>query len=305
MLRNWYITGMAAVIVGTMSVPAGRSLLSEAALSAQAPRVDPTLPLDPAPPLESSRVRRTSASVLSEHEIEALDDMSPQSQAELLLERSINHFRGANDEIHKRSAAWVGKISLTPRLNNLFMTAINSDDLDVRVAGIEVDVAARNLERSSATIERLEPIALSGEQGPRVNAMWDLALLGNRGLEPDRIFQIAAAAVHDSNQNIRYWAVESLAYLGTDPTIPVLLEVFHDDPSPTIRERAACSLAQSGMLSESQRRRAVPVLLDFSDDLSLDDETHKWVFQALRDITGQSLPPDAAAWRNWYRSTQH
>jgi len=76
--------------------------------------------------------------------------------------------------------------------------------------------------------------------------------------------------------------------------------VFHDDPSPMIRERAACGLAQSGMLSEQQRRRAVPLLLDFLDDHSLDPETTKWVYQALRDITGQSLPHDPAAWRNWY-----
>src|SRR5215813_5861551 len=43
-----------------------------------------------------------SANVLSEHEIETLDQMSPQGQAELLLERSINHFKGANGEIAER-----------------------------------------------------------------------------------------------------------------------------------------------------------------------------------------------------------
>jgi hypothetical protein len=26
------------------------------------------------------------------------------------------------------------------------------------------------------------------------------------------------------------------------------------------------------------------------------------VFHALRDITGQNLPDEAAAWRNWYSS---
>ena len=67
-----------------------------------------------------------------------------------------------------------------------------------------------------------------------------------------------------------------------------------------IRERAACSLAQSGMLSEKQRRTAVPRFLDDAEDPSLDAETRKWVFQALRDITGQTLPHDAAAWRMWY-----
>ncbi|MGZ5176571.1 MAG: hypothetical protein ACXWIS_20945 [Burkholderiales bacterium] len=79
-----------------------------------------------------------------------------------------------------------------------------------------------------------------------------------------------------------------------------LLDAFHSDPSAMIRERAACGLAQSGMLSEKQRRTAVPRMLDFAEDSSLDDETHNWVFQALRDITGQNLPHDAVAWRNWY-----
>ena len=56
------------------------------------------------------------------------------------------------------------------------------------------------------------------------------------------------------------------------------------------------------MLSEKQRRTAVPKLLDFAEDASLDPTTRGWVFQALRDITGQNLPHDAAAWRNWYNS---
>ena len=99
---------------------------------------------------------------------------------------------------------------------------------------------------------------------------------------------------------MRYWAVEGLAYLGTDETIEPLLRVFHDDPSPMIRERAACSLAQSGMLNKKQRMTAVPTLLDYAGDMSLDEETRGWVFQALRDITGQALPRDVAAWRQWY-----
>jgi hypothetical protein len=244
-----------------------------------------------------------SAAVLSEHEIEVLDRMSPQSQAELLLERSINHYRGANDQIEARMERWVGKIKLNTRLHNLFTTALNSDDLRVRAAAIEVDIAARNLEKSLATVNRIEHDARFGEQGPRANALWDLALLGNRGLEPERARDILMSSIHDPNVNIRYWAVEGLAYLGTDETIAPLLQVFHDDPSPMIRERAACGLAQSGMLSESQRRTAVPQLLNFTDDSSLDAETRKWVYQALRDITGQTLPHDPTAWRNWYSTS--
>jgi len=243
-----------------------------------------------------------SAAVLSEHEIEVLDKMSPQSQAELLLERSINHYRGANDQIAARVGGWRGQVFLNDRLHNLFTTALNSDDLRVRAAAIEVDIAARNLEKSPATVDRLEPDARNGEQGPRANALWDIGLLGNRGIEPERAFDILMGSIRDSNVNVRYWAVEGLAYLGTDATIAPLLQVFHDDPSPMIRERAACGLAQSGMLSEQQRRRAVPQLLDFLDGHSLDPETTQWVYQALRDITGQSLPHDPAAWRTWYSS---
>jgi HEAT repeats len=243
-----------------------------------------------------------SANVLSEHEIEVLDQMTPQNQAQLLLERSINHYRGANDQIAQRVSRWRGKIKLDQRLNSLFMTALNSDDLRVRAAAIEIDLACRNLEKSVAAVDGLEQDARFGEQGARANALWDIALLANRGVEPGRAAEILLASIHDQNVNIRYWAVEGLAYLGTDETIAPLLQVFHDDPSPMIRERAACGLAQSGMLSERQRRSAVPQLLDFAADTTLDSETHKWVFQALRDITGQSLPHDPVAWRNWYNA---
>jgi hypothetical protein len=132
--------------------------------------------------------------------------------------------------------------------------------------------------------------------------MWDLALIGNRGIEPDRVADILMPALHDPNENIRYWAVEGLSYLAIDSAIQPLLDVFHDDASAMIRERAACGLAQSGMFSAEQRRRAVPALLSYADDGALDQQTQGWVFQALRDITGQSLPHDAHAWREWYRS---
>ena len=243
---------------------------------------------------------RASASVLSEHHVEALQSMSPQQQAELLLERAINRYRGANEEIMARAPGWLGQIAPTARLESLFRMAINSDDMRVRVAAIEMNVSARGLSRDPATIDRLEPAARSGAQGPRANALWDIGLVGNRGVQPARALEIISSSLHDSNESIRYWAVESLAFLGTDDVIEPLLETFHDDRSAMIRERAACSLAQSGMLNQEQRWRAVPRLLDYAADYSLDPTTRSWVFQALRDITGQTLPPEASAWRIWY-----
>jgi HEAT repeat protein len=246
------------------------------------------------------RTPRASAQVLSEHHLEALTSMTPQQQAEFLLERAINHYQGATDELVARAPRWLGRIKATDRLESLFRMAINSDDMRVRTAAIEVNVSSRGLARTEDTIDRLEPAAREGAQGVRANALWDIGLLGNRGIRPDRAFAIISASLRDNNVNIRYWAVEGLAYLGTPEVIEPLLEVLHDDPSPMIRERAACGLAQSGMLDEALRWRAVPRLLDFTTDGALDTQTRLWVFQALRDITGQTLPADPYAWRRWY-----
>jgi hypothetical protein len=56
------------------------------------------------------------------------------------------------------------------------------------------------------------------------------------------------------------------------------------------------------MLSAGQRLTAVPRLLDYAEESALDADTRKWVFQALRDITGQTLPHDPVAWRTWYNA---
>jgi hypothetical protein len=288
MHAQWRTTTLAAIAFVAGTIAAGSGTLR----AAWQPLADFVGLQDPPKP--------ASANVLSEHETEALDGMPPQSQAELLLERALNHYAGATTEIAARVDRWRGHITMEGRLNQLFTTAINSDDLTVRVAGIEVDVAARGLVKDGSTIDRLELVARTGAQGPRANALWDLALVGNRGIERDRVAEILLSAIHDDNVNIRYWAVEGLAYLASDRAIAPLLDIFHDDPSPMIRERAACGLAQSGMFSAAQRLTAVPRLLDFAEDGALDAETRSWVFQALRDITGQSLPRDPAAWRRWY-----
>ncbi len=243
-----------------------------------------------------------SPAVLSEHELELLDRQEGQQQVELLLERAVNHYEGANDQIAARLDRWQGKLKLTSQLNSLVTTALNSNDLRVRAAGIEVDLVAMNVAKTSASIDEYAAQAESGAQSQRVWALWILGLLGNRGVEPERVSQILVGQLRDSNPEIRHWAVEGLAYLGTNDTIAPLLQVFHDDPSPMVRERAACSLSQSGMLNQEQRRSVVPQLLNYAEDASLDAQTHTWVYQALRDITGQNLPNEPAAWRNWYSS---
>jgi HEAT repeats len=244
-----------------------------------------------------------SPAKLSEHEIEGLERETPQQQAELLLERAVNHYDGANDQIATRVESWWGKLKFTPRFNSLITTALNSNDLRVRAAGIELDLAAMGAIKSPATVERLAQQAQSGPRSQRVWALWELGLLGNRGVVPERANEILVSQLHDPDPEVRHWAVEGLAYLGTDESIAPLLQEFHDDPSPMVRERAGCSLAQSGMLTQEQRHSVVPHLLDYADDSSLDAQTHGWVYQALRDITGQNLPNDSSSWRNWYSTS--
>ena len=106
--------------------------------------------------------------------------------------------------------------------------------------------------------------------------------------------------LHDPDASVRAAAINGLGLLGSENTIVPLMDVFHNDSSADLRERAACNLADSGMLSRELREKAVPELVRFSEDPNLDATTRKWVFQALREITGQNLADDPAAWVHWY-----
>jgi len=238
---------------------------------------------------------------LSEHDVEKLHLQSSQKQAEILLERAINHYDGANEQIAERVDRWrLARIKLTPQLNSLITAAFNSNNLHVRESAIEIDLAAMNVAKVPANVDHYSVEAESKVPSERVWALWILGLLGNRGIEQDRAKQVLIAHLNDADPDSRHWAVEGLALIATDDTIPPLMRVFHDDASPMVRERAACSLAQSGMYSDSQHRGMVPQLLAYAEDPALDAQTHIWAFHALRDITRQNLPNEASAWRNWY-----
>jgi len=238
---------------------------------------------------------------LSEHDVERLLQRSPQKQAEILLERAINHYDGANQQILARVEQWrLQRIKLTPQLNSLITAAFNSSDLHVRESAVEIDLAAMNVAKVPANVDQYSKEAESKVQSERVWALWILGLLGNRSIEPERVKQVLVAHLHDADQESRHWAVEGLALIATDDTIPPLMQAFHDDPSPMVRERAACSLAQSGMFSDAQHHGMIPELLSYAEDSALDNQTHMWAFHALRDITGQNLANEATAWRNWY-----
>ena len=207
-----------------------------------------------------------------------LDRQRPQKQAEILLERAVTRSEGTENQgqarveaqIEARLDAWRGTLKWDAQLGELTTVALNSNDQSVRASAIEVQLAAYGLTKSESTVNALVRKAKSSDHAQKIWALWTLGLLGNRGVETNRIVQVLTAHLKgsgknsdsdsdsDSDEDSRRWAVEGLALVGTTSTIVPLLNAMHNDPSPIVRERAACSLAQSGMLSHQQRldRRA-------------------------------------------------
>src|SRR5207237_3235669 len=97
-------------------------------------------------PQARSTPQAASAPKLSDHEIEALPSMSAQQQAQLLLERGINHYEGALELIDTRVSSWYGQLEVEKGpLASLLNTAINANDLRVRAASLEITLAGYNL----------------------------------------------------------------------------------------------------------------------------------------------------------------
>jgi HEAT repeats len=240
-----------------------------------------------------------SNAAISEHEMEEINAMDPQDQVKRLLERTINHYKGAAEEISKRVDGWTGQIHSTPDLDSMTNTAYFASDLRVRAAALEIWLAEYGLHKNSETVEALiRDAALNDDR--KYFRLSNLGILGNRGIEREKVFDTLALYVRDPDPNVRTGAINGLALLGTENTIATLLEVFRHDSSHDLRERAACNLADSGMLSRELRHKAVPELVRFSQDPDLDATTKKWVYQALREIILQNLADEPASWRNWY-----
>jgi hypothetical protein len=232
-----------------------------------------------------------SSGRISEHELEEINAMSPQDQVERLLERAINHYAGAAEQISKRADDWTGKIHTSERLETMTNAAYFSSDLRVR--------ARDNFPKTTEAVDQLiRDVAASSDR--KYFRLSSLGILGNRGVEPEKVFDTLMLYVNDPDGEARSGAINGLGLLGTQNTIAPLLSILRHDASFDLRERAACNLSDSGMLSREMRQQAVPELVRFAEDPNLDATTKKWVFQALREITQQNLANDPAVWVNWY-----
>ena len=238
----------------------------------------------------------------TQNDLAQLDRLEPQRQAEALLERAVGESDGAVEQISSRLDRWQGKIKWDSEIANLTTAALTSRDLRVRRSGVEVELAAYGLTKNTDSLNYVLHLAKSEDHAKKIWALWSLGLLANCGVGTPVAVQTLTAHLKDSDQDSRRWAVAALAQVGSSEIINTLLRTLHDDPSPSVRQGAALSLAESGMMTREQRLGAVPQLLSDTDDPALDTQTRTWAFEALACITGQRLPNDSETWRLWYTS---
>ena len=251
-------------------------------------------------PVPGRRVAGTTAK-LSEVEAEMVARMPPQGQAERLLQYAISRHVGATDEIKARVGDWRGRIRRTETLNTLMDVALNGADLRVRAAAVEIELAAQNVAKTPEQVDLLLRHVQANPKDAKFQ-IWLLGLLGNRGVEADRIHNLLRAILHASeDEEVRLRAISAIGYLGTDETVPDLVNAFHHDPSFNVRiNGGGCGLAHCGMLTRAQRMLALPGLMEMLEDPKLDRQTREYGYRALREITDETIPDDARRWRDWY-----
>jgi HEAT repeat protein len=250
-------------------------------------------------PVPGAPVGGTTAK-LSEVEAELVAGLPPQGQAERLLHYAISHHVGATDDLKLRVKGWRGAITLTPTLETLLDVARNGDDLRVRAAAIEIELAAFGIGKTAAQVESLLGRTVANPQDAR-QAIYILGLLANRGVETERIHDELRALTRSELDIVRYQAYAAIANIGTDGTVADLVNAFHHDPSSAVRiDAGGCGLAHCGMLTRAQRMLAIPGLIEMAADKSVGSRDRAYAFRALREITDETLPDDDRVWRDWY-----
>jgi hypothetical protein len=224
-------------------------------------------------------------------------DSTKQTEAEALLQKVAAGDDAAAEEVLDESDSWKGKTQRTSTADQLLNVSLNSGSLHTRQASLQAELAMDGVERNEAGLDRLEPALKDPSQ--RVWALWMTGAMGNRGIDPMRAAIMISAYLQDSDVNTRVAAVNAFSLLGTDATIPLVLDRFFNDSSPAVQERAACGLAQSGMYTHEQRMTAATSLVNQLDSPKLSAQQHAWALQALRDISGKNLGMNSSDWQQW------
>jgi len=254
----------------------------------------------PAP--AKSPLRQATRSPLTDVDLQHLQTLPEQAQAEELLDRAIRHDTLALDLFEQNIGVW-HDLKRTANMNELERRSQFSTDLRVRYANADLNLAINGVAKTEASADQLIAQA-QADPTHRAYYVFSMGMLAGRGVAYDRIYPILVDyAKNDSNPQVRQWAVEGMRYLGSDEALDQLFDSFTHDPSDAVRNRAGCNVSDCGNFMRKQRMRMVPKLIDLATDSQTTPQMRNWAFMALREITDQSLPADPSAWQDWY--TQH
>jgi hypothetical protein len=239
-------------------------------------------------------------SALTDSDVQRLQAMPEQAQAEELLERAIRHDCRALDLFEQNIGIWLGDIKLTEHMKQLEWRSRFSTDLRVRYANADLNLAMDGWSKSDNSANLLIAKAES-DPGYRQAAVYFMGMMAGRGVGYARIYPVLVEyARNNPDANVRQWAVEGMRYLGTDEALDVLFESFTHDPSDAVRNRAGCNISDCGNFMRKQRMRMVPKFIALAEDPQTTPMMRSWSFLALSEITDENLPADTSAWRNWF-----
>jgi hypothetical protein len=249
-----------------------------------------------------SPLRQAVRSPLTAVDMQHLQTLPEQAQAEELLDRAIRHDTGALDVFEQNIGAW-RDLTRTAHMDELERRSQFSTDLRVRQANADLNLAINGVAKTEASADQLIAQA-QADAAHRAYYVFSMGMLAGRGVAYDRIYPVLVDyAKNDPNPQVRQWAVEGMRYLGSDEALDQLFESFTHDPSDAVRNRAGCNVSDCGNFMRKQRMRMVPKLIELAGDSQTTAQMRNWAFLALTEITDQTLPADASAWQNWY--TQH
>ena len=245
--------------------------------------------------------RRVFSAPLTDADVGRVLALPPQDQAEELLERAIGHDTRARELFEQQAEGWIGHIRLTDRMRELERRSEFSNDLRVRYANADINLALDGWQKNEQAADLLIERARTDTKY-RAAAVYFLGMLAGRGVAYEQIHTVLLNyARYDQDATVRQWAVEGLRFLGKDEALDDLFTSFTEDPVKNVRDRAGCNISDCGIFTRKQRMRMVPKLIDLEMNPRTTGQMRTWTFLALQEITDENLPADAAAWNRWYQ----
>jgi hypothetical protein len=246
-----------------------------------------------------SSPRQVAHSPLTDIDLQHLQKLPEQAQAEELLARAIQHDTAALDLFEQNIGVW-HDLQRTTQMNELERRSQFSTDLRVRYANADLNLAINGVPKTDASADALLAQA-QADPAHRAYSVYAMGMLAGRGVGYDRIYPVLVDyAKNDPDPQVRQWAVEGMRYLGTDEALDQLFDSFTHDPSAAVRDRAGCNVSDCGNFMRKQRLRMVPKLIELAGDPQTTPQMRNWTFLSLQEVTDAALPADVSAWRDWY-----